>query len=130
MFEPAVLRTLTPERPFLGGLHLPHVVLAGDHVDLATELRHPEAVNDVVGVDTDLEGPAHGDVYLVGGGEVQVGVLHRPPPPFADHFDPERVLLGLAEVVAGLHGRRPEHEEDGGGHDDAADPDERAVAHP
>src|SRR5262249_53985369 len=67
-----------------------HVVgLVGDHVHLACELGHPEAVHDVYGLDRDEggggpSGIAHRHVELVGGDHAELGIADFPPPLVAD----------------------------------------------
>ena len=53
---------------------------ARDHVDLPVQLRHPEAVDDVVGAHDEQHAGAHRDVDLVRGDRVRAGVAHLPPP--------------------------------------------------
>jgi hypothetical protein len=81
--------------------------VAGDHVLLAVEVGDPEAVDDVGGVEEDLDGAADGDVDLVGGGEDVAGlgeellaVLDFPPPLVADDLDGE----GAGGVLDGVGG--------------------------
>jgi len=104
-----------------------HVRLAGDDVLLPRELRHPEAVHDVVGLQTDLERLPDGHVDLVGGHDAGVRIGNAPPPLLADDVDPQRVLRRVAQRRAGVHGEERDKDEDQHGHDDAADPDEVVV---
>ena len=53
VLDAAELRAFAAVHPGLAHGEPQHVVLAGNHVFLAGELRHPEAVHDVVGVEMD-----------------------------------------------------------------------------
>src|SRR4030095_13246845 len=85
MLEAAELRALPDIGPRRARLD-PHAVgLLGNHVHLARELWHPEAVDDVDGLQSDEGGGgtariAHGHVELVGGDHPELGVADLPPP--------------------------------------------------
>ena len=89
----AVLGALAEVRAGAGGAEAPDVVLAGDGIDLSAELGHPEAVDHVVGVDADLDGPPDGNMDLVCRREPLCGVAHLPPPSLPDHLDAQGVAL-------------------------------------
>src|SRR5437867_6756541 len=72
MLEAAVLRALPDIGPRRARLDPDAVGLVGNHVHLARELRHPEAVDDVDGLEGDKGGRgaarvAHRHVELIGG---------------------------------------------------------------
>src|SRR5205807_8535333 len=79
VLEAAVLGALTPAGAGPGRFEAPHVVLAGDGVELASELGHPEAAQHGVGLEAVLAGPTHGNVALVAGGDAVMRTAHRPP---------------------------------------------------
>ena len=76
MLQAAVLGALAPVGA--GRVHgeAQHVVLARDGVDLPGQLRHPERVDHVVGVEADLDRPPDRHVDLVGRLEAVV-IAHR-----------------------------------------------------
>ena len=88
VLDAAELGALAPVGARRLGREAQHVVLAGDHVDLAGQLRHPEAVDHVVGVEPDLDRLAGREVDLVGRREPGVGIGDIPPPPLGDDLDP------------------------------------------
>ena len=67
------------------------VVVEGDHVDLAGKFGHPEAVDDVLRSERDVDRPANRDVHLVSGYDFLVGISEFEPPAVADGFDLENV---------------------------------------
>ncbi len=129
VLDPAELRALADVRARSLRREPQDVVLAGYEVDLARELRHPEAVDHVVGIEMDLHRPARGQVDLVGRRVLRPGIADRPPPALADDLDLERVRLGLAQFGSRLHGHDCEHAENDHRNDDPAPHDPRVVAH-
>ena len=65
----AVLRALAAEHAGVVRLQAQMRGAARDHVHLAAEVRHPEAVDDVGGLQREKDGTAGGDADLVGGGD-------------------------------------------------------------
>jgi hypothetical protein len=70
--------------------HVEDVRLAGDHLQLAVQLRNPERVDDVGRLELEAHALADRDVDLVRRREPVVGVLDLPPEHVAAHQD--RVL--------------------------------------
>jgi hypothetical protein len=97
----AVLGALAAELARPVGLHAQHVRAAGDHVELAGERRHPEAVDHVGGLERELDRPSHRDADLVRG--LELGVAHAPPPLLAGHLDAQR---GLGRGLERIHAQK------------------------
>src|SRR5215813_8332948 len=103
----------------------PHVVgLVGDHVHLARELGHPEAVDDVYGLESDeggcgLSGVAHRHVELIGGDHAELGIANLPPPLVADdgHFHRARRLRTPLDPPDVAGSDEEEHDDDEERHD-------------
>ena len=100
----AVLRALAAEHARLIRAQAQVRGAARDHVHLAAEVRHPEAMDDVGGLQREEDGTAGGNADLVGGGDRGPPVLRigdAPPPLLAHHLDAERaVIIGGTAVLA------------------------------
>src|SRR4051794_37505392 len=99
MLQPAVLaaRAARAARPLRLEPHLVH--LTRDDVGLSGDLRQPEAVDDVGGVQPDTPRYADGQMPLVGGDEAELrmtglAVAHFPPPLMSGHVERERRRAG------------------------------------
>src|SRR5439155_9835697 len=87
VLEPAELSALPSIDPCVARLDGHVVDATGDHVGLARELRHPEAVEDVRGAETKLDRLADGDVDVVRGDHALLRVANLPPPLMSDDID-------------------------------------------
>jgi hypothetical protein len=112
------------------------VGLAGDDVGLAGELRDPEAVNHVGGLERDERarrprGVADRDVQLVGRHDPQLRIANLPPPLVPHHRDLDRVAGGRRpldrEDVPGCRQEQDDHDEKR--HDGPRQLDLRAAVH-
>ena len=93
MGDAAELSTLTViDAGFLGD-EPDEVVIQGHHVDLAGEFRYPEAVDDVLGGQLDVDRSPDGNVHLIGCDNFLVGITELEPPAVADCFDFQDVAL-------------------------------------
>jgi hypothetical protein len=100
---------------------------AGQHVHLAAERGHPEAVDHVGAAQAEVHGPADRNADLVGGRDLRAGrrvaVAHLPPPHVRGDADDERVLRRHGPpgrpVPFAVREQRDQH--DGRKHDAAAD---------
>ena len=66
----------------------------GDGVALASELRDPEAVDDVGAGDLEAHRAAGREMEVARRGHPEIRILELPPPLVPDDLDPERVLRG------------------------------------
>jgi hypothetical protein len=86
---------------------------AGQHVRLARQLRHPEAVNHVGAGERQVHRLAGGDADLVGGVELAacrlVAVAHVPPPHAAGDADHQRAGR-RQRLPRGRHRQAPRHQ--------------------
>ncbi len=95
----------------------------GDHVALAAELRHPEAMDHVGPLEPERRRPAERQVQLVGGHDVERGIAELPPPLVAADGDLQRAL-GLDRGLGpedGLDRRDRDDEQHERGRDRPAD---------
>src|SRR5260370_41895617 len=92
VLDPAKFRALTPV--FTRDVRIQRYLidLAGDDVALSANRRHEEAVNDVLRNELEVDYPVRRNMYLVGGGHAQAGVLEFPPPLMSDNPDRQRLL--------------------------------------
>src|SRR6266702_5878194 len=70
------------------------VGVSRDRIALAAQGWNPEAVDDVARVQDEIDGPADGQVELVSGVHVGVGILELPPELVADDLDVHRAAWG------------------------------------
>ncbi len=96
----AVLGALAAERALAIGVHAQPVDVPGNHVELAGEIGHPEAVDHVGALQHELDRAAGRDAHFVRGGELDpargIEVVHAPPPLMGDDFDPQ--VDGFARI--------------------------------
>ena len=71
------------------------VFAPGDHVDLAREGRHPEAVDHIRSGRDEVDAGAHRHMDLVGRHRARARISNLPPPLVADHVDRQ---LGAARA--------------------------------
>ena len=113
MRHPAVLGALAEILTRdLGGQHDP-VDPVGDDVALAAEGGHPEGVDDVRRMEMERGRLPDGNVQLIGGGDLELGIRELPPPLLARDVHPK---IGSRGRLLGL-----EDDPDGGDADDEQD---------
>ena len=126
----AILGTLTPEVARFVGLEPEEVSAVGHHIDLTSEFRDPEAVDDVDGTDVNAHGAAGGDDKFVPGGEgarasdLLAGVFKFKPPLVTGRGDFVGVGLAVLGHIVGVPdafegGDRDDDEGQDGGADKA-----------
>ena len=115
VLHPAELRALPPVLPRLGGVEQHPVAQPRDHVDLAVERRHPEAVDHVRRRRHHVDAGVDRDVDLVGGDGAAVRVAHLPPPLMADDVDrqPGAARIRRRGLADQIHVRDPEQGHEG-----------------
>ena len=128
VLHPAVLPALAPVDPRLRRFDPGDVGLPRDHVGLADEFRHPEAVDDVRAAELDPDRLPKRNVKLVGGDGAIVAarsqVLELPPPAVGDHLDGQpRVLRRGAGLGDGDEHQHERRDQDQCRRDEAAPPD-------
>ena len=92
--------------------------MARHHVGFTHHLRHPEAVNDIVGFEKGVNQGALGNYQLIGGDDLRVRVrVIELPPPLMPHYPNFKLANGtiigdIAQVEHGINGSNQYREQE------------------
>jgi hypothetical protein len=105
----AVLGTISNKNTGLVRLHPGVIDTVGNEIGFTSQLRNPEAVDDIGGLQDQVRGAgspvfgAHRDVNFIGCDNAKIGILDFPPPLVADESDFDGILWH--RLVLNLHNR-------------------------